>query len=218
LFCILKVNRLVFKVLVPSLHMSPWHFTKAFLERLKLKQKGPLHRGTATTGQNLATRVAGVKGWRRERQEGNKSVLFEALGEEGVDQGSLSMVAQSRRRVWMVGAIVRWGRWHGERLCSLRLRRRRWWKGWFGQCWGGVVCPRAGCDSPELEVGGDELRGLWWGFYRREGREWLPGLKPQGKARPGAKPGVQPRCWCWRGLAVAPVAPAIEEKRRVEAS
>jgi hypothetical protein len=65
-----------------------------------------------------------------------------------------------------------------EQLCSLGLRQRRWWKGWFGQCWRGMVCPHAGGDSPELEVGCDELRGLWWGFYGREGREWWPGLEP----------------------------------------
>jgi hypothetical protein len=33
---------------------------------------GPLHRGTATVGQNLATRVAGGEGRRWDMQEGNK--------------------------------------------------------------------------------------------------------------------------------------------------
>jgi hypothetical protein len=32
-----------------------------------------------------------------------------------------------------------------------------------------VVCPRAGGDSPELEVGGDELRDLRWAFIGARG-------------------------------------------------
>jgi hypothetical protein len=38
------------------------------------------------------------------------------------------------------------------------------------------VCPRAGGESLKLEVGATSL-GAWWGFYRREGREWRPGLE-----------------------------------------
>jgi hypothetical protein len=54
---------------------------------------GPLHRGTATAGQNSVTRVAGGEGRRCERQEGNKPHLFEDLGGEGVDQDGLPTVA-----------------------------------------------------------------------------------------------------------------------------
>jgi hypothetical protein len=68
---------------------------------------GLLHRGTATAGQNPATRVAGGEGRRWEMQEGNKLHLFKALGGEGMDRGGLPMVVQSRRRVRVVVAAVR---------------------------------------------------------------------------------------------------------------
>jgi hypothetical protein len=43
------------------------------------------------------------------------------------------------------------------------------------------VRPRTGGDSPELEFGGDNLRGLWWGFYRRYGRDGGLGSSCRGR-------------------------------------
>jgi hypothetical protein len=59
-----------------------------------------------TAGQNPATRVVDGEGRRWEMQEGNKPHPFEALGREGVDQGSFPAVAQSRRRVRVVEAAL----------------------------------------------------------------------------------------------------------------
>jgi hypothetical protein len=55
---------------------------------------------------------SGDKGRRRRgrmlaKQEGNKLHLFVALGGEGVDRGSSSAVAQSRRRVRVMVAALR---------------------------------------------------------------------------------------------------------------
>jgi hypothetical protein len=67
----------------------------------------PLHRGTVTAGRNPVTRVAIGEGRRWERQEGNKPHLFEVMGWEGVDRGGLPTVAQSRRRVRVMVAVLR---------------------------------------------------------------------------------------------------------------
>jgi hypothetical protein len=57
-----------------------------------------------------------------------------------------------------------------------------------------VVRTRAGGDS--LELGwGDELRGLGWGFYRREREDGGLGMSCWEGRNQGAKPGVRlPRC------------------------
>jgi hypothetical protein len=57
------------------------------LEILKLKQTGPLFRGTMVAGQILVTRVADDEGRGWERQEGTKPHVIVALGGEVVDRG-----------------------------------------------------------------------------------------------------------------------------------
>jgi hypothetical protein len=59
-----------------------------------------------TADQIPVTRVAGGEGRRWERQEGNKAHLFVALDEEVVDRDGSPVVAQSRRRVWVVAAAL----------------------------------------------------------------------------------------------------------------
>jgi hypothetical protein len=66
-------------------------------------------------------------------------------------------------------------------------------------------------------VGGDELKGLWWGFYRREGRDGGLGSSRRGRRDQGENQGAA-ALLAPAGLAVAPAAPAAEECRRVEAS
>jgi hypothetical protein len=59
LFCIFKVNRLVFKFIAPGFTDESLRFIETFSKRLKSKQLGPLHRGTAIAGRGQRRKEEG---------------------------------------------------------------------------------------------------------------------------------------------------------------
>jgi hypothetical protein len=83
---------------------------------------------------------------------------------------------------------------------------------------GAEWCVQARVTARRSWCWGVEFRGLWWGFYRREGENGGLGSSRRGRLDQGQNRGRRCLAGVRPGLAVAPAAPAAEESRRIEPS